>query len=366
MVTGVIELPYRIKQRFQRPTHPGTLPGTVVPHPDAPKPRIRLLKYGPTTCSELEITDVESLPDQLDDAEVTWVNVDGLGDADVIMYVGQIFGFHPLALEDVVNVHQRPKLESYGDHLFLIARAHQTGEWQDSEQVAMFLGKRFVITFQEGQVDCLDSVRQRILAGRGKIRSFAADYLLYSLLDCVIDGYFPVLERHGESLDRLDDLVSSSAERNLISQIHNIRSALLSLRRSVWPLREAINALIRDSGDLVSDETDLYLRDCYDHTVQIIDVIETDRELCSDLRDFYLTVASNRMNQVMRFLTVIATLFIPLGFIAGLYGMNFNTSSSPWNMPELNWPLGYPFALTLMAITAVTLLTFFWRKGWLS
>jgi len=324
------------------------------------------LKYGPSECSEHELADAENLSALMDDSDVTWVNLAGLGDADVIVRVGEIFGLHPLALEDVVNVHQRPKLESYGDYLFLIARDHRTSDSGESKQVAMFLGKRFVITFQESELDGLDIVRQRILAGRGKIRSAGADYLLYAILDSVIDGYFPVLELYGERLDVLDDLVAANAERSPVHQIHNIRSELLGVRRSVWPLREAISGLIRDSGDLISDETDLYLRDCYDHAVQIIDVIETDRELCADLRDFYLTVVSHRMNQVMRFLTVIATLFIPLSFIAGLYGMNFNTRVSRWNMPELNWALGYPFALSLMAIIAVTLLTFFWRKGWLS
>lgn len=366
MVAATIELPNRTKQRFQRQTQPGTLPGTIVPDPKAPQPIVRLAKYGPADCSEHVIADVGKLPALLDESVVTWVDVDGLGNAEVIKRIGEIFGLHPLALEDVVNVHQRPKVEAYKDHLFLIARAHPSGSLMETEQVAMFLGHNFVITFQEREVDCLDPVRQRIVTGKGKIREFGADYLLYSLLDAVIDGYFPALEKYGEKLDALDDQVSSSGERSLINQIHSVRSELLSLRRSVWPLREAINSLIRDSGNLVTDETDLYLRDCYDHTVQIIDVIETDRELCADLRDFYLTVASNRMNQVMKFLTVIATLFIPLSFIAGLYGMNFNPKVSPWNMPELNWTMGYPFALTLMTATATGLIAFFWRKGWLS
>jgi magnesium transporter len=247
----------------------------------------------------------------------------------------------------------------------VIARAHRRDVSLETEQIAMFLGPHFVVTFQEREDDFLDTVRQRILAGAGRIRTCGADYLLYSILDTVIDDYFPVLEQYGEKLDALDDQVSSSGERALISEIHNVRSELLCLRRSVWPLREAINSLIRDSGDLISDETGLYLRDCYDHTVQIIDVIETDRELCADLRDFYLTIVSNRMNQVMKFLTIIATLFIPLGFIAGLYGMNFNPKASPWNMPELNWTLGYPFALAVMAATSASLIVVFWRKGWL-
>ncbi len=366
MVTALIQLPNRIKQRIKRQTDPGTPPGAIVPHPDEPTPIVRLMKYGPHECSDHEIADVDSIPELIDQSGVTWVDVDGLGDAAVISRIGEIFGLHPLALEDVVNVHQRAKTESYGDNLFLVARAHPLGKALETEQVAMFLGRNFVVTFQEREVDCLDAVRKRISTGQGRIRSFGADYLLYALLDAVIDGYFPALEQYGEKLDALDDQISSSAERNLISQIHNVRGELLCLRRSVWPLREAISTLVRDSGELISDETDLYLRDCYDHTVQIIDVIETDRELCADLRDFYLTVVSNRMNQVMKFLTIIATLFIPLSFIAGLYGMNFNPRASAWNMPELNWDYGYPFALALMAATATGFVALFWRKGWLS
>ena len=321
---------------------------------------------------DIEVPDLSVLVNQLSESPVTWLDIDGLGDADVIEQVGQMFHLHPLALEDVVNVHQRPKVEMYGDYLFVIARSHSGLDANDAtaalemHQVAMFLGRDFVITFRERGVHCFDKVRTRIQTSRGRIRESGADYLLYTLLDTVIDGFFPALEQHGESLDSLDDLISAGSEQDLIHRIHEVRSELLMIRRAVWPLREAINTLIRDSGDLISDETDLYLRDCYDHTVQIIDVIETDRELCADLRDYYLTVVSNRMNQVMKFLTIIATLFIPLTFVAGLYGMNFNPQASAFNMPELNWTLGYPFALAVMLATALAMLWYFHRKGWLS
>lgn len=365
MAAGLIQLPHRIKQRMQRQTKPGTRPGSIVPHPDEPAPIIRALTYGPDECSEHEVSDAKKIADLTGKAHVTWVDVDGLGDAEIVTQIGQAFGFHPLTLEDVVNVHQRPKVESYGSYLFFIARAHPLGNLLETEQVALFLGQGWVVTFRERGLDCLDAVRKRILSDQGRMRASGADYLMYALLDAVVDSYFPALEQYGEKLDSIDDEISSSDERNLISQIHNVRGELISLRRSVWPLRDAINSLIRDSGELVSEETGLYLRDCYDHTVQIIDVIETDRELCADLRDFYLTVVSNRMSQAMKFLTVIATLFIPLSFIAGLYGMNFNTTASAWNMPELNWEYGYPLALGLMALSATVLLSFFARKGWL-
>ncbi|MEQ9410193.1 MAG: magnesium/cobalt transporter CorA [Fuerstiella sp.] len=366
MLSFALQLPKRITQRFQRRSEPGALPGSVIAHPDASPPIIRVTRYGPDTATECEISDLDHISELVGQSAVTWVDVDGLGDAAVITRIGRQFGFHPLALEDVVNVHQRPKVEMYTDYLFMIARAHPPGGSLTTEQVALFLGRNFVVSFQEREVKCLETVRRRILNGQGRIRDSGADYLLYSLLDAVIDGYFPALEEYGERLDALDERISVREERNLINQIHRVRGELLALRRSVWPLREAVNSLIRDSGTLISEETDLYLRDCYDHTIQIIDVIETDRELCSDLRDFYLTVVSNRMNQVMKLLTIIATLFMPLSFIAGLYGMNFNTAASDWNMPELNWDFGYPFALGLMAATATSLLIFFWRKGWLN
>ncbi len=364
MDAGPFRLPLLVK-RIQRQTKPGAVPGTIAPHPDEPEPIVRAIKYNQQQYSEHEIKSAQEVSDLLSGTDVVWVDVDGLGNAMIITQLGEAFGLHPLSLEDVVNVHQRPKLESYGKYLFVIARAQSRISSLETEQIAIFLGLNWVVTFHQRDVDCLDSVYQHIRSAKGKIRSFGADYLMYAVLDAVIDGYFPALERYGERLDALDDEISSQAEGNMINQIHNVRSELLTLRRSVWPLRDAINSLNRDSGDLIKDETRLYLRDCYDHTVQIIDVIETDRELCADLRDFYLTVASNRMNQVMKFLTIIATLFIPLSFIAGLYGMNFNTEASKWNMPELNWTYGYEFALLLMTITAALLLSFFARRGWL-
>lgn len=360
--------PRRRQRRAKRPAPPGTLPGTVVAHPEATESVVRCLRYSSKAYEQTNLQSaidaVKGTPESVS-KQVTWIDVGGLRDVALIQRIAKCFGLHALALEDVVNVHQRPKLDVYPDHLFVIARVHLPGSIE-SEQVAFFVGKGFVVTFQESNEDCLAVVRKRIELDQGRIRKSGSDYLLYSLIDLVVDGYFPALEEFGERLDVLDERVSGSDASNLIHEIHSVRTELLSIRRNIWPMRETINSLIRDSGDLVSDEVDLYFRDCYDHTVQIIDVIETDRELCADLRDFYLTVASNRMNQVMKFLTIIATLFIPLSFIAGLYGMNFNTNASSWNMPELNWTLGYPFALGLMTAVASGLIYFFWRKGWLT
>ncbi len=365
MLSSALEIPRRLTQRFQRQTEPGALPGTISPPPDEPASVVRLVQYGPGSYEERVITDLKDLEPARDSVGVTWVDVEGVGDAETIRRIGKCFSLHPLALEDVVNVHQRPKLEMFDDYLFVVVRAHTPDCGSESEQIAMFLGHDFVVTFQEYGLRALDVVRERLSTGRGRIREQGADYLLYTLLDAVIDAYFPILEDYGENLDALDAQISRGKERGMIEQIHDLRAELLSVRRSVWPLREVVNQLIRDSADFVGDNTDLYLRDCYDHTVQIIDVLETDRELCADLRDYYLTLAGNRMNQVMKFLTIIATLFIPLSFIAGLYGMNFNPQASPWNMPELNWFYGYPFALGLMVGTAGVMVVFFWRKGWL-
>lgn len=362
----------RRKRRFRRHSRPSALPGTIAPQPDSSPSTVRLIQYGPGRHRDVEVDDASTLVRQTDESSVTWVDVCGLRDGKVIKSVGETFHLHRLALEDAVNLHQRPKVEMYGETLFFVARAMPDqdsithGDPLDSHQVAFFLGRDFVVTFREPETKCIDSVRERLRTAKGRIRDCGADYLLYTLIDVTVDSFFPVLEEHGERLDLLDEIIAEKPHQDCIRQIHDLRSELLTIRRSVWPLREAINSLIRDSGDLIGDETDLYLRDCYDHTVQIIDVIETDRELCSDLRDFYLTTISNRMNQVMKFLTIIATLFIPLTFVTGLYGMNFNTQASGLNMPELNWPWGYPMVLFIMATTTIGLLVYFRRKGWLS
>ncbi|MGB7347271.1 MAG: magnesium/cobalt transporter CorA [Pirellulaceae bacterium] len=362
----------RRKRHFRRQSQPAALPGTISPQPNSTQPIVRLIQYGPTQHRDIEVEDVSCLIATMDESPVTWVDVCGFGDANVIRTVGGIFNLHPLALEDAVNLHQRPKVEMYGDSLFFIARSisghepNSNGDPFDSHQIGLFLGRDFVVTFREPETTCIGGVQKRLRDGKGRIRDSGADYLLYALIDVTVDSFFPVLEAHGERLDSLDEVIAENPQQDLIRQIHDLRAQLLTIRRSVWPLRDAINSLIRDSGELVGDETDLYLRDAYDHTIQIIDVIETDRELCADLRDFYLTTISNRMNQVMKFLTIIATLFIPLTFVTGLYGMNFNTQASGMNMPELNWPWGYPLVLLIMATTTIGLLVYFRKKGWLS
>lgn len=265
----------------------------------------------------------------------------------------------------MLNTHQRPKVEQYSDNLFIVARMIERGEQFETDQLGMFLGKDFVITFQHLHGDCLDPLRQRIRTGRGIIRTAGPDYLAYSVLDGVVDSYFPILESFGEEIESLEDATMLRPDRTIISRTHNVKAKLLVLRRAIWPLRDALHVLVRDPTPLVSENTRVYLRDCSDHTFQLIDLLETYRELASDLLDLYHSSLANRMNEVMQVLTVIATIFIPLTFIVGVYGMNFDTKVSPWNMPELEWYWGYPAVWAVMLAVAGGLLYFFKRKGWL-
>ncbi len=355
----------RKSQGFTRRTRPGAAPGTLVHDPLAPRPAIHVIAYGTDQAVERNIEDVDAIRPLLERWPVTWINIDGLGDAAVIRRLGRLFQLHKLALEDVINVHQRAKVEQYENCTFIVARAAYEKSRLETEQVSLFLGANFVLTFQERAGDSFDAVRERIRKAGGRIRSAGPDYLAYALLDAIIDGYYPVLEAYGEKLEDLEDEVLLHPAEELIHRIHQARRDLLWLRRAAWPLREAVNSLHRDPSPLVADETRVYLRDCYDHTIQIIDLLENYRELAAGLLEVYLSSMSNRLNEIMKVLTIFAAIFIPLGFIAALYGMNFDPGVSPWNMPELRWAWGYPFALGLMAAVAGGMLMFFAKKGWL-
>jgi magnesium transporter len=351
----------RVRLRFV----PGTPPELLHVQPHAARPVLQAIAYHGDDFIEKELSRPEEVSELLDQWPVTWVNVVGLGGAEVIDQLGRIFGLHPLALEDVVHVHQRAKVEQYGEQLFIVARMPRQDEGLATEQISLFLGKNFVLTFIEDAGDCFDPVRMR-LRGGGRLREAGPGYLVYNLLDAVVDAYFPVVEGYAERLDQLEDRVIARPSRRAVAEIHSAKHNLRSLRRVIWPLREAVNSLVRDPSPLIDDDTRVHLRDCYDHLVQIIDLVETYRELCSDLTDLYLSSLSNRMNEVMKVLTIIATIFMPLSFITGVYGMNFHTGDSPWNMPELEWRFGYPYALGLMALTVCGMLWYFRRKGWLS
>lgn len=299
------------------------------------------------------------------DHPITWVNISGRGDAELIRHVGTIFGLHKLAMEDLMNLHHRPKVEEYDDHVFLVSQLFSPGPDIVTEQIALFLGKNFVLSFQETPGDCFGPLRERIRQGKGRSRAAGADYLFYGLLDAIVDQYFPVLERYGESLENIEEMVVTTPDSRQIAMLHDMKRGLLTIRRAIWPHREMLNAIIRDENPLVSDETRLYFRDVYDHTINLMDIVETYREIASGLVDVYISSVSAKLNEIMKVLTIIATIFMPLSFVASVYGMNFDRSASPWNMPELGWKFGYLLSLLLMASIATGLLLFFRLKGWL-
>ncbi|MES1025846.1 magnesium/cobalt transporter CorA [Gloeocapsa sp. BRSZ] len=347
---------------------PGSLPGTLSIEEDAPPPVIVLIDYNETHATRKQVSTPEECIPYLDSESVSWVDVQGLGSEDILQRLGNVFKLHPLLLEDVVNVPQRPKVEDHENQLVIIARMvipkeHKIGFY--SEQVGFVLGKNYLLTVQEEpEHDCFETVRQRIRQNKGTLRKQQADYLLYTLLDSIIDGFFPVLEDYGEFIEDLEEEVVTNPTRKTLEKIYRVRRDLLTLRRAIWPQRDAINSLIRDGSAQISESVRIYLRDCYDHVVQVLDMVETYRELAAGLMDVYLSAVSNRMNEIMKLLTVISSIFIPLTFIAGVYGMNFNTERSPWNMPELNWYWGYPLCLMAMGAIATLLVVFFWRRGW--
>lgn len=343
---------------FAHRTQPGAPPGILVPLADAQPTVMTLMAYGPDGCDERPIRNVAEAAASLAKYPVTWLNVDGLADITVVQEAGRLFNLHRLALEDVVHQHQRAKCEQYGDVHFIVVRAPIPGQVCETEQVSLFVGPKFVITFQEAGGDQFEPIRNRIRSGfsRGKL---SADYLMYALLDAVIDSYFPLLEQSGDRLDALEVDVIGPPSREVMPRIHAIKRDLQHVRRAIWPLRDAVNTLLRDPAPWLTDETRLYLRDCHDHAIQLIDLLENYRELAGALTDVHLSMLSNYTNEVMRVLTVISTIFIPLTFVVGVYGMNFR------HMPELEWPLGYLFVMVLNAVVGGGFVYFFWRRGWI-
>jgi magnesium transporter len=304
-----------------------------------------------------------------DKPTISWINVDGLHQVEIIEIICACFGIHPLTVEDICNTTQRPKLDIFDNYLFLVVKM-QTYNTEthlvDTEQVSLVLGRNFLLTFRERAGELFDSVRSRLQNGAGRLRAMGSDYLTYTLLDRIIDNYFTVLESIGEEIELLEEEVIIAPQPQTIQKIHVLKRELILLRRSVWPLREVLNSLMRhDEVQLVSKDITIYIKDLYDHTIQVIETVETLRDITAGLLDIYLSSLSNRMNEIIKVLTIYAVIFIPLTFIAGVYGMNFNLEISPWNMPELNWYWGYPFALGLMALVAATMLVYFKHRKWL-
>jgi magnesium transporter len=342
----------------------GLPPGTpvFVGEQKAEVAKITILDYDETQFQQREVKEVEECFLFRETPTVTWINVDGLHDIDVIEKIGKHFDMHPLILEDIVNTQQRPKMEEFEKYIYIVLKMlyyDEETEGTQVEQVSLILGENYVISFQEREGDIFNPVRERIRNGKGRIRKMGPDYLAYALLDAVVDHYFTILEKDGEKVEILEDDVIKDPNPDTFQDIHKLKRDMIFLRRSVWPLRELINGLERVETALIRKSTRIYLRDIYDHTIQVIDTLETYRDMLSGMHDTYLSSVSNRMNEVMKVLTIIATIFIPLTFIAGIYGMNFEF------MPELKWHWAYFTVWGVIAVIAVLMVIFFKRKKWL-
>jgi magnesium transporter len=324
--------------------------------------KIALINYDQEQLLEKDLSTIEESFPYRDTAPVTWINVDGLHELDVVEKMGAHFGIHPLVLEDIVHTGQRPKAESFEDYIYVVlkmldidaAAGHIT-----AEQVSLVLGPHFLISFQEKEGDVFDNIRQRIRKARGRIRKSGCDYLAYALMDAVVDRYFEILEKLGEKVEQIEEQLLEDPTPRIFEDIHRLKREMIFFRKQIWPLREVLNSLIKDPSDFVQETTHIFFRDVYDHTIQVIDTLESLRDVLSGLSDLYLSTVSNRMNEVMKVLTIIATIFIPLTFIAGIYGMNFEY------MPELKWHWSYPALLAVLVVIFVSMVIWFKRKKWL-
>ncbi|NJL02291.1 MAG: magnesium/cobalt transporter CorA [Spirulinaceae cyanobacterium RM2_2_10] len=341
---------------------PGSEPGTLSIDPDAPPSQIALIDYNSHQLAQTSEMEAESFSSYFHADSVSWLDVQGLGSEDILLTIGELCHLHPLLLEDVVNVPQRPKVQDYNEHLLVVMRMvmpHPDHDGFRSEQISFVLGDRYLLTFQEEPLDdCFTAVRQRICENRGKVRQLGPDYLTYLLVDAALDGYFPVLEAYGDRLGDLEEEVTHNPSRHTIKKIYQLRRELLALRRALWPQRSAINILSSDRSPLIDRDVQIYFRDCYDRLIQLLDLVETYRELAASLMDVYMSAMSNKVNEIVSLLTIVSSIFIPLTFIVGVYGMNFE------QMPGLSWRWGYWACCGVMLLVAGSMLTFFWRRGW--
>ena len=352
---------------------PGEPPGVLKPRaePAAHPPVITLIEYDRAHLDERTITNTDELLPHLDNPRITWINIDGLGDIEVLRTLGSRFNLHPLALEDVLATGQRPKMEQYDGYLFIVAQMLylNPNKQMCGEQVSMFLGKNFLITIQEeGDFDVFEPVRVRIRAANGSIRKEGADYLAYALLDSIVDHYYPVLESVGASIEQIEDQLADVSIGSPVNELHRYKRTLSQIRRFIWPVRDLVNSMMHEETGLVSKRTKVYLRDCYDHTVQLMDLVESYRDVLSGLMELYLSSVGIRTNQIMKVLTVISSIFIPLTFIVGVYGMNFarevDGKKLPWNMWELYQPYGYIAVMLFMLGVAIFQIYYFKKRRW--
>ncbi len=353
---------YRL-ELTKRAVKVGLPPGTLI-HVGEKKlaePEIWLILYNETTVEEIKVSKIEN-DLKLEEGRNIWVHVAGVHDSQIISQIGEIFKLHPLILEDIMNTGQRPKIEEMGEYIFLVLRYLDYDEVTKeiiSEQIALLLGPNYVISFEESLTPVFHPVKERLRQGKGRLRYSGPDYLAYALIDAIVDRYFIVLEKLGERIEIIEEELVERPEKETLNEIHRLKNATLNLRRSVWPLREVISWLGRTGSPLIKEVTAVFLRDVYDHTVQVIDTTETFRDILSGMLDIYLSSLSHRMNEVIKVLTIIATIFIPITFIAGVYGMNFEY------MPELKWRWGYFGSLFIMLICALSMIYYFRRKKWL-
>jgi magnesium transporter len=340
----------------------GLPPGTIIydDKPVAPF-TLQVFHYNHEDLKEKETTDNHEALDIIKDDKVTWINVEGRQDPEEIEKLCTLLNIHPLTIEDILTPGQRPKIEDNVDYLFLVIKILSFNQ-EDSlsmEQVSLLLGKNYVISFHEHSGSTIDIIKNRIRQSKGRIRIKKADYLFYALIDTIVDYYFVVLEKIGDKLEDIEDDLLENPTMATLNSLHKMKKEIITLRRAVWPLREVVNKLERRDLKLVGHETNIFFRDVYDHTIQVIETVETFRDMISGMIDLYQSTISNRLNQVMKGLTIIATIFLPLTFLTGLYGMNFN------NIHELQWRYGYFAVLGLSITVVITMLVIFRRKRWL-
>lgn len=348
----------RGRRRVNRPP-PGTHPGHLNLDPNAAPTKVRVLSYGPDAVQEADSVVPAEVAGYFGAGQVTWVDVTGLGSEAALRALGEQFGLHRLALEDVVNVYQRPKVDSFGDHFHVVLRQPRLNGHVDIEQVTIFAGPGWLLSFREQADGSFEQVRQRIRNPERPIRRRGSDYLAYALIDAILDTYFPIMEHLGDQLEALQEEIMARPRRELLRPVHETRHSLSTVRRATWPMREMLNAMIRDPLPGMTEETRTYLRDCYDHAILAMELAESYRDAGAELMDLYLSSVGNRTNEIVKVLTITGAVFIPITFVASVYGMNFTS------LPGLTMPHGYLMVALLMAGIAAAMLLFFWRKGWL-